>query len=85
MNKEKNEKTIQIPMSLFLKLCRFHFQHGLYEGLEQEIVNELEVKAKSILKRELYKKSKTANTEEEREKARQEYLDLVGMRNSFRW
>ena len=39
----------------------------------------------SIIKREKYTKSKTASTEEEREKARQEYLDIVGMHPSFRW
>ena len=34
---------------------------------------------------EVYSKSKTAPTEEEREKFRQEYLDRKGMQESFRW
>lgn len=32
-----------------------------------------------------YTKSKTASTEEEREEARQDYLDAVGMHPDFRW
>ena len=34
---------------------------------------------------ELYAKYKTAPTEEEREQARQEYLDRRGVPKSFRW
>ena len=32
-----------------------------------------------LAKHQIYTKSKTAATEEEREKSRKEYLDLVGM------
>lgn len=42
-------------------------------------------KAEALSRHELYSKSKTAKTEEEREKARQEYLDRVGMDGDFRW
>lgn len=41
--------------------------------------------AYALVLRELYGKSKTAPTEEEREKARQEYLDRRGIPDSFRW
>ena len=34
---------------------------------------------------ELYTKSRMALTEEEREKARKEYLDRRGISDSFRW
>ena len=34
---------------------------------------------------ELYEKYKTAPSEEEREKARQEYLDRRGVHPDFRW
>ena len=40
---------------------------------------------KTMVERELYTKSKTAPTEEEREQARQEYLDRRGIQASFRW
>lgn len=39
----------------------------------------------TMVERELYTKSKTAPTEEEREKARQEYLDTRGIQADFRW
>lgn len=38
-----------------------------------------------LKKNDAYTRSKTASTEAEREKARQEYLDLVGMHKDFRW
>lgn len=39
----------------------------------------------TMVERELYTKSKTAPTEEEREKARQAYLDRRGILADFRW
>jgi hypothetical protein len=39
----------------------------------------------ALVRHELYEKYKTAPTEEEREKARQEYLDRRGVPDSFRW
>ena len=36
-------------------------------------------------KRGLYTKYKTAETEEEREQARNEYLELIGLNDDFRW
>ena len=50
-----------------------------------EIRMGLEKKLDAVVLRELYEKSKTAPTEEEREKARQEYLDRRGISDSFRW
>ena len=51
------------------------------------ISNSLEPMEKldSMVKRQLYTTFKTASTEEEREKARQEYLDKCGMHENFRW
>lgn len=50
-----------------------------------EIRVGLEKKLDAMVLRELYGKSKTAPTEEEREKARQEYLDRRGIPDRFRW
>ena len=50
-----------------------------------EIKQGLERKLESMVKRELYVKYKTAPTEEEREAARQKYLDKVGIHQRFRW
>ena len=52
--------------------------------LEEAIV-QTKQKMDAMVMRELYTKSKTAPSEEEREKARQEYLDKRGISDSFRW
>ena len=50
-----------------------------------EIKKGLEDKLEAMVRRDLYTKYKTAPTEEEREMARQEYLEKVGMHRNFRW
>ena len=55
------------------------------EELSPEIQKGLEAKLEAMVKRELYTKYKTAPTEEEREQARKEYLDKVGIHRDFRW
>lgn len=55
------------------------------EELLPEIKKGLEKKLDALVMRELYKKYKTAPSEEEREKARREYLDRRGVQESFRW
>ena len=50
-----------------------------------EIEKALREPLDSMVKRQLYTTFKTAPTEEEREKARQEYLDKCGMHEDFRW
>ena len=65
-------KNVMIPEELFGKIIKYHL-------LDQE------KKLDAMVNREVYSKSKTAPTEEEREKFRQEYLDRKGMQESFRW
>ena len=50
-----------------------------------EIEKALMEKLDSMVKRQLYTTFKTAPTEEERERARQEYLNKCGMHEDFRW
>lgn len=76
-------KMIQIPESLFVELMKFHVL-GLEDSLP-EIEKGLEQKYEAIIRRELYTKSKTAETEAEREEARKAYLDKVGVHPNFRW
>lgn len=45
----------------------------------------LEGKLDKLVNRELYTKYKTALTDEQREAARQEYLDRKGIHPDFRW
>ena len=68
-------KQIQIPEELFMQLIKL--QPKIKEGLESKL--------DSISMRLLYSKYKTAITEEEKQKARQEYLDRRGVPDSFRW
>ena len=76
-------KMVQIPESLFVELMKYHVL-GIEDSLPK-IKNGLEQKYEAMMRRELYTKSKTAETEAEREKARKEYLDKVGMHRDFRW
>lgn len=75
-------KNVQISQELFFDLVRFHLLE--MEELFPEIQKGLEAKLEAMVKRELYTKYKTAPTEEEREQARKEYLDKVGIHRDFR-
>lgn len=76
-------KNVQISEELFYALLKYHLL-GV-EEYQPEIQKDLENKLESMVKRQLYSTYKTAATEEEREKARQEYLDKVGVKQDFRW
>lgn len=76
-------KQVQIPQELFVQLIHYHLMED--DSYVDEIRMGLEKKLDAVVLRELYEKSKTAPTEEEREKARQEYLDRRGISDSFRW
>ena len=76
-------KNVQVPQQLFMKLLRYHLLDD--DSCTEDVKKGLEQKMKTMVERELYTKSKTAPTEEEREKARQEYLDRRGIKADFRW
>lgn len=76
-------KQIQISEELFIALMKYHIM-GV-EEVQQEIEKGLMDKMDSITMSMLYSKYKTAPTEEEKEKARKEYLDKRGVPESFRW
>lgn len=76
-------KNVQIPYELFMLLLRYHLMED--DTCLEEIRQGLEKKLDSLVQHELYGKYKTAPTQEEREKARQEYLDRRGVPDSFRW
>ena len=69
----ERKSQVQIPKDLLLALFSIILEKALMEKLD------------SMVKRQLYTTFKTAPTEEEREKARQEYLDKCGMHEDFRW
>ena len=76
-------KQIQISEKLFIALMKYHVMD--LEEVQPYIKKGLMDKMDSITMRLLYSKYKTAPTEEEKEKARMEYLDKRGVPESFRW
>ena len=76
-------KNVQIPYNLFLALLQYHLM--MDDDYEDEIRHGLEQKLEAMVRHELYAKYKTALTPEEREEARQRYLDERGIPQSYRW
>ena len=76
-------KNVQISKELFLALLHYHLDGE--DEYADEIVQGLEQKLDAMLNRQLYSRYKTAPNEEEREQARQEYLDRRGVPQSYRW
>lgn len=76
-------KKVQIDYELFRKLIFYHL--GSDDQYEEDIRNGLKEKLDALVRHELYTKYKTAPSEEEQEKARQEYLDKRGVSASYRW
>ncbi len=76
-------KKVQFDYELFRKLIFYHL--GSDDQYEEEIRNGLEEKLDALVRHELYTNYKTAPSEEEQEKARQEYLDKRGVQVSYRW
>ena len=70
-------KSVQIPYDLFIDLAMYHLRGE--DDFEEEIRQGLEKKLDAMLNRQLYSQYKTAPTEEQREQARQEYLDRRGV------
>ena len=78
MNKEKQ---VQIPESLFIELVK-HFCLDV-EDNKQAITKALNNKLDAIIKHDLYTKFKTAATDAEKEEARQQYLEKIGIHQDF--
>lgn len=76
---------VQIPEKLFLDLLKYHCLDMATDELQDTISADLQKKLDSMVMRDLYGKYKTAATPEEREAARQEYLDKRGIHKDFRW
>ena len=76
-------KNVQIPYELFVSLLRYHLMED--DDCLNKIRQGLEQKLDSLVLHELYAKYKTAPTQEEREKAKQEYLEKRGVPDGFRW
>jgi len=82
---KSTSKQIQIPQSLFIDLVEYFELKGDTPERHERIVKALDDKMNRYLEHELYTKYKTAPTDEQKEQARQEYLDQKGIHPDFRW
>lgn len=84
-------KNIQITQELFIKLIQYFYSEEIgYDNeelfdLEREIKSEIQKKLDKVSMRSRYTAYKTAPTEQEREEARNKYLDEKEIPASFRW
>ena len=79
-------KSVQIPLELFYDLVRVHLLDADDKDTLQRITKALEGKIDAMVAHDTYSKSKDMNlTAQEREEARQKYLDLKGIHKDFRW
>ena len=76
-------KNVQIPYGLFVALVEYRL--GYDDEYEDEVRQGLEQKLDALVRHVLYAKYKPAPSAEEREQARQEYLDRCGVFPDFRW
>lgn len=78
-------KNVQIPLETFVRLYKvICMDLGTDDDLKA-IKSDLEAKFDALVRRETYTAYKTADTDAERERARQKYLDMVGVHEDFRW
>lgn len=78
-------KTVKIDLQTFTRLMRYFSLEEHTDELYEEIKRDIDSKTDKLYRHELYSQSKTADSEQEREQARQKYLDEIGMRDSFRY
>ena len=85
------KKIIQITQELFVKMLKYFYgeEFELDEDelceLYREIKSGIDKKLDAISRRSYYTEYKTADTDEVKEKARQKYLDAVGIHKDFRY
>lgn len=79
-------KNIQIPEELFADLVKYHMFGMKDEEIIERIKTGLQTKYDTIEKRTMYSVMRDKNVSpEERETARQQYLDSIGLSDSFRY
>lgn len=84
-------KKIQITQNLFVKILKYFYSEEFELDddelceLYRDIKKDIDQKLDAISKRSYYTEYKTADTDEAKEKARQKYLDAVGMYKDFRY
>lgn len=80
------DKQIQISEKLFTQMCAYilvpeYNTDEKFETIKRAIFEKID----RMTEHELYTKYKTSPTDEQKEAARQEYLDKKGIHPDFRW
>ena len=79
-------RNIQIEYSFFLDLISYAFIHEDSEDpAYQRITDAFHRKLEAMERHHLYSLYKSGASEDIRRKAREEYLKVIGLRDSFRW
>lgn len=81
------KKNIQISYELFLNVAKYFMiqNENHKKELEEVIVKEINKKIDKLILHDLYTQSKQAPTNQEREKAKQDYLNQKGIHKDFRY
>ncbi len=79
-------KNILLDFDLFIDLYIYACRHSEQEDLQfQRLRTGVKRKLEAMLRHDLYSLYKSGASEEVRAKAREEYLDAIGLSASFRW
>lgn len=76
--------SVQIDQDLWADLVRYHVMDLRDPDVDARIRAGLQRKIDAMVRRQAYTASKTACTPEARERARQRYLDMVGVPEDYR-
>lgn len=80
-----NDKKVQIPINLLYDLFKVHLLDQEDAQTRERIKTNLEKKLDALVMHEIYTKSKDRTlSQEEREAARIQYLDMRGIKGEFR-
>lgn len=75
---------LEMEWSQFIELMMFSLENQDVPEMRR-LSTLIENKVRSMTEHDLYTTYKTATSEEEKEKARKEYLESRGIPSSFRW
>lgn len=79
-------RSILLDFDLFVDLYVYACRHPEQDDLQfKRLCTGARRKLEAMLRHDLYSLYKTAADENTRAKARQEYLDAIGLSDSFRW
>ncbi len=82
----KKPRSILLDYDLFVDLYVYTCRHSEPDDLQyMRIETGVRKKLEAMMRHDLYSLYKSGTDDELREKARQEYLNVIGLSDSFRW